>query len=202
MQKKLSVSLHAHVRGYHILLKANNFCFLPYYTSTLSSFIFQRIEILQHRRNRMLQHIQHTSFSTAMSQLSLEELDSVSEADRDTLAPLPPPNWGGPNPPSVSGPVSSASAPPPSYRSLMGPSAVPGVGYGPPGGSVGGGYSTETTSQYSSLPPPSLGGPPPPPGALVGVPPSGAQQGASAPSVHSGSGESDRRVCFQSLLCM
>lgn len=30
---------------------------------------------------------------TDLSALSLEDVDSVSEADRDTLAPLPPPHW-------------------------------------------------------------------------------------------------------------
>jgi hypothetical protein len=30
---------------------------------------------------------------TDLSALSLEDVDSVSEADRDTLAPLPPPAW-------------------------------------------------------------------------------------------------------------
>ncbi len=28
-----------------------------------------------------------------MSSLTLEDIDSVSEVDRDTLAPLPPPSW-------------------------------------------------------------------------------------------------------------
>lgn len=32
-------------------------------------------------------------FFLDLSALSLEDVDSVSEADRDTLAPLPPPAW-------------------------------------------------------------------------------------------------------------
>ena len=85
-----------------------------------------------------------------MSSLSLEDVDSISEAlDRDTLTPLPPPNWGGTNQ------TGQTSAPPPSYPP-HGYSASAPMQLGPSTFN----YSTESTSQYSSLPPPSLGAPP------------------------------------------
>ena len=53
------------------------------------------------------------------SGLSLEDVDSVSEADRDTLAPLPPPQWNNQYPYSSSNylPQNLSYVPPYSYAS-------------------------------------------------------------------------------------
>ena len=65
-----------------------------------------------------------------MSQLSLEDVDSVSEAERDTLAPLPPPAWNN----YTYGPPYMPPPPPGGY--------IPPAPYG---------YSNDTGS-YVSLP--------------------------------------------------
>ena len=58
---------------------------------------------------------------TDLSALSLEDVDSVSEADRDTLAPLPPPHWNNQYPystnPSAYLPPNLSYIPPYSYTS-------------------------------------------------------------------------------------
>lgn len=96
-----------------------------------------------------------------MSLLSLDDMDSVSELDRDTLAPLPPPQWNNQmyyiNPPPYNNPV-YPTAPPAPYS-----------------------YTTNDTSSY-------IGGPASYMGGSNGP---GSVQGAgngSAGSVHSGSG--------------
>ncbi|XP_029651532.1 segment polarity protein dishevelled homolog DVL-3 isoform X5 [Octopus sinensis] len=89
------------------------------------------------------------------SSLSLEDVDSVSEADRDTLAPLPPPTWNNQYPYSSSSylPQNLSYVPPYCYTntdttSYVGsfvdgcggpPSATGGVGSGGVGGGGGGG---------------------------------------------------------------
>ncbi|CAH1773484.1 unnamed protein product [Owenia fusiformis] len=62
-----------------------------------------------------------STYPVDMSQLSLEDVDSVSEADRDTLAPLPPPAW---NPQYSYGPNFTTAKPP-------APPQVP-ISYAPP----------------------------------------------------------------------
>ncbi|XP_046562527.1 segment polarity protein dishevelled homolog DVL-3-like isoform X6 [Haliotis rubra] len=96
-----------------------------------------------------------------LTSLSLEDVDSVSEADRDTLAPLPPPAWNNQYPYSSSNylPQNLSYIPPYSYT------------------------STDNTSYVGSF---VDGMPPPPVGA---VPPGGGGNG-SAGSVHSASGSS------------
>ncbi|XP_071109274.1 segment polarity protein dishevelled homolog DVL-3-like isoform X8 [Haliotis cracherodii] len=93
-----------------------------------------------------------------LTSLSLEDVDSVSEADRDTLAPLPPPAWNNQYPYSSSNylPQNLSYIPPYSYT------------------------STDNTSYVGSF---VDGMPPPPVGA---VPPGGGGNG-SAGSVHSAS---------------
>lgn len=85
------------------------------------------------------------------SSLSLEDVDSVSEADRDTLAPLPPPTWNNQYPYSSSSylPQNLSYVPPYCYTSTDTTSCVGSFvdGCGPPsaaggagaGGSAGGG---------------------------------------------------------------
>lgn len=85
------------------------------------------------------------------SSLSLEDVDSVSEADRDTLAPLPPPTWNNQYPYSSSSylPQNLSYVPPYCYTSTDTTSYVGSFvdGCGPPsaasgagaGGSAGGG---------------------------------------------------------------
>lgn len=60
-----------------------------------------------------------SSVSTDLTSLSLEDVDSVSEADRDTLAPLPPPSWNNQYPYSSSSylPQNLSYIPPYSYTS-------------------------------------------------------------------------------------
>lgn len=102
------------------------------------------------------------------SSLSLEDVDSVSEADRDTLAPLPPPTWNNQYPYSSSSylPQNLSYVPPYCYT------------------------STDTTSYVGSFVdgcgPPSAAG-----GAGAGGSAGGGGGGnGSAGSVHSGSGSS------------
>ena len=59
------------------------------------------------------------SYISDFSGLSLEDVDSVSEADRDTLAPLPPPQWNNQYPYSSSNylPQNLNYIPPYSYAS-------------------------------------------------------------------------------------
>ena len=53
-----------------------------------------------------------------LSAMSLEDVDSVSEADRDTLAPLPAPAWNSHNPfPSGFLPHNMSYIPPHAYAS-------------------------------------------------------------------------------------
>lgn len=91
------------------------------------------------------------SFCADFSSLSLEDVDSVSEADRDTLAPLPPPTWNNQYPYSSSSylPQNLSYVPPYCYTSTDTTSYVGSFvdGCGPPsaasgagaGGSAGGG---------------------------------------------------------------
>lgn len=103
------------------------------------------------------------------SSLSLEDVDSVSEADRDTLAPLPPPTWNNQYPYSSSSylPQNLSYVPPYCYT------------------------STDTTSYVGSFvdgcgPPSAVGGA----GAGGGGSAGGGGGNGSAGSVHSGSGSS------------
>ncbi|KAL4220949.1 Segment polarity protein dishevelled DVL-3 [Mactra antiquata] len=85
------------------------------------------------------------------STLSLEDVDSVSEADRDTLAPLPPPQWNNQYPYSSSNylPQNLSYVPPYSYTSTDSQSFVGSFVDGADsriggfaGGSVGGGNNS------------------------------------------------------------
>ncbi|XP_067658537.1 segment polarity protein dishevelled homolog DVL-3-like isoform X1 [Haliotis asinina] len=104
-----------------------------------------------------------------LTSLSLEDVDSVSEADRDTLAPLPPPAWNNQYPYSSSNylPQNLSYIPPYSYT------------------------STDNTSYVGSF---VDGMPPPPVGA---VPPGGGGNG-SAGSVHSASVAAKDCTCLVS----
>ncbi|XP_013397884.1 segment polarity protein dishevelled homolog DVL-3 isoform X2 [Lingula anatina] len=76
-----------------------------------------------------------------MSLLSLDDVDSVSEVDRDTLAPLPPPAWGANVPYGFMPPQNTVlypTAPPMSYTNDMG-SFGPGSYVGGSQSYIGGG---------------------------------------------------------------
>ncbi|XP_064610664.1 segment polarity protein dishevelled homolog DVL-3-like isoform X7 [Liolophura sinensis] len=86
-----------------------------------------------------------------LSALSLEDVDSVSEADRDTLAPLPPPSWNSYMPQNISyiPPYSYTSTESTSYVDGFAPPGV-GVPMGGGGGSiVGGGGNGSAGSVHS-----------------------------------------------------
>ncbi|GAB1602178.1 polarity dishevelled homolog DVL-3-like isoform X6 [Argonauta hians] len=120
------------------------------------------------------------NLSGNFSSLSLEDVDSVSEADRDTLAPLPPPTWNNQYPYSSSSylPQNLSYVPPYCYA------------------------NTDTTSYVGSFVDGCSGGGGGPPSAIggSGVGGSGGSGGSggggggggngSAGSVHSGSGSS------------
>ncbi len=72
---------------------------------------------------RRIPSYQNLIFLSDMSSLTLEDIDSVSEVDRDTLAPLPPPSWNnvyhnpyGPSPAYIPPPPPGAYIPPKPYN--------------------------------------------------------------------------------------
>ena len=81
-------------------------------------------------------------FFSDMSSLTLEDIDSVSELDRDTVPPLPPPAWN----PNIYNPYGPTYMPPP---------PLPPTNYAAPPASIGGkppyGYSNDNVS-YVSMP--------------------------------------------------
>lgn len=101
-----------------------------------------------------------------LSAMSLEDVDSVSEADRDTLAPLPPPAWNNQYPYSSASflPHNLAYIPPHAYTSADSNSYVgsfvdgatplpapPSVTGGGGNGSAGSVHSTSGKSIHFSL---------------------------------------------------
>ena len=92
-----------------------------------------------------------------MSSLTLEDIDSVSEVDRDTLAPLPPPSWNnvyhnpyGPTPAYLPPPPPGAYIPPKPYNYTPNDSASY-VSMPQGNGSIHSGSGESFTSMYSSM---------------------------------------------------
>uniref|UniRef100_A0AAU7EBI6 Dishevelled protein n=1 Tax=Terebratalia transversa TaxID=34513 RepID=A0AAU7EBI6_TERTR len=116
-------------------------------------------------------------FCVDISALSLEDVDSVSEADRDTLAPLPPPSWNqGYNPYGMN----YMQQQPPHHQ----PNTNSNMMYGAPNTNYGQlpSYTYDNASSYGGGS--YIGGPA---SYIGGVPHNGAGSGGS---VHSGSGSS------------
>ena len=90
-----------------------------------------------------------------MSSLTLEDIDSVSEVDRDTLAPLPPPTWNnvyhnpyGPTPAYMPPPPPGAYIPPKPYNYTPNDSASY-VSMPQGNGSIHSGSGKSSTVRYS-----------------------------------------------------